>query len=52
METICEIIVQSNTLNHLDLSGMQLQQSQLLKLSEAIKKNKILVAIHLSDNKI
>ena len=47
---MCEFIEGSETLMHLNLSGMGISSQHMLKLAKAISFSKTLVGVHLSAN--
>lgn len=51
-ETLWEYITKNEVLNHLDISGMNFSDEQLIQISKAASQSEGLIAIHMSDNGI
>ena len=52
MKHINEFFQMDQNLNHLNLSGMNMEHKQLIELCETLSKQPLLMSLHLSDNGI
>jgi Ran GTPase-activating protein (RanGAP) involved in mRNA processing and transport len=49
LETFCEYLERTKSLNHIDLSGLSFERAQLKMLCPRLVSIKTLIGIHLSD---
>ena len=52
VDCLCEFLRQNEALYHLDISGMNFADDQLIQLSQCASQAEGLLAIHMSDNGI
>ena len=52
LENIIEIIESSRIINHVNLSGMNIERDDILQICKSCQNSQMLMSIHLSDNGI
>lgn len=52
VENLCEFIQKNEVLHHLDISGMNFADEQIIQISQNASQSESLVALHMSDDGI